>query len=563
MANRRSEGLIGACLMAAPAASAACMLVGLSIIVNAVSPVVIWQALPNGMAASPWTGLAFLAVGAGSWSSRQVGGGFRRAAALFVMTILIARLALIILAPGILDRAWPHPDRFSPELVSVRQIAERPQTTILLILFVAVMTLMDMRRTAAAQIVAAVALLLPLASLIARLFGDFGSYGLMPMPTTLAGTFAALALLMGTAHRGPLRSFLTQQPHGRRARRHLALLVTPFVAIAVVIAVWGTEATVRWLPVLAAILVLSIGFVFVVNQLRLARLERRHPRLGQAASPLLAAMDGAWSRGEFFLLYQPQIDLTTRRVIGAEALVRWMHPTEGLVTPDQFIPIAEQSGLIEPLGTWILAKACAEAASWRLDDRSALDGRISVNVSPMQLRQPCFVASVVETLRATGLPPDRLTLEITESVLVLERDPAIAVMTELRAIGVRIAMDDFGTGYSSLSYLRRLPIDELKIDRSFVSELPGDEGAVAIVRALLAMGRSLRMHIIAEGIETPEQAEFLSGIGCDSGQGYYYARPLPPDGLIAFARKVEAWQGAQAAAAATAHAAEPAAALSG
>ncbi len=445
--------------------------------------------------------------------------------------MLLTRITTIILVPGAIDRLWPYPDRFSPELVTVWQILERPQTTILLLLFAATMALLEARRTGAAMAVAALVLLLPVASLIASLCG-VATYGLMSVPTTLGGIFGALALLLGNAHRTPLRQFLTKQAIGRQSRYQMALVAAPFVTIALMTLWSGPNTAVRWLPVLATILVGAIGFVLVEGRLQLARIERQRKTTSlRPVAPLQRAMRGAWMRGEFFLVYQPQIDLTSQGIVGAEALVRWEHPTDGLLGPDRFIPIAEESGMIVPLGAWILAVACEEAVGWS-HDAGLAGASVSVNVSPTQLREPTFTASVIDILHRTGLPPHRLILEVTESVLVHESDDAIKALTDLRDAGIRIAIDDFGTGYSSLSYLRRLPIDYLKIDRSFVSELPADQGSVAIARALLAMGQGLGMQIIAEGIETLDQADFLKGLGCDEGQGYFYSRPIRGDELL-------------------------------
>ncbi|MDE2366494.1 MAG: bifunctional diguanylate cyclase/phosphodiesterase, partial [Betaproteobacteria bacterium] len=233
---------------------------------------------------------------------------------------------------------------------------------------------------------------------------------------------------------------------------------------------------------------------------------------------------GAVERGEMFLVYQPQIELVTGRIIGAEVLMRWRHPAQGLISPLRFIPVAEDSGLILAIGEWALRESCRQAQRW--SDRGLLDAHISVNISAVQFRQTDFVAIVEHALEDSGLSPGKLELELTESVVMQGAEPALEKLRQLDALGVKVAIDDFGTGYSSLSYLRQFTIDRLKIDQSFVHDLPGNTDAEAIVAAIIAMGLSLGLRIIAEGIETEAQATFLQRISCNEGQGYLYAWPM-------------------------------------
>ena len=224
---------------------------------------------------------------------------------------------------------------------------------------------------------------------------------------------------------------------------------------------------------------------------------------------------------EFELHYQPLVDAKTGSFDGAEALIRWNHPTRGLVSPIEFIPLAEETGLIAPLGEWILRTACREAMTWR-DDVS-----VSVNLSPIQLREPRLVEVVRDILVETGLPGGRLELEVTETALLQDEQRTLSILQELRALGVRLSMDDFGTGYSSLSYLRRFPFDKIKIDRSFVRETPNNEESAAIVRAITTLSASLGLKTTAEGVETEAQSLFVAGQGCDQLQGYLYSKPVP------------------------------------
>ena len=234
----------------------------------------------------------------------------------------------------------------------------------------------------------------------------------------------------------------------------------------------------------------------------------------------------ALDREEFHLVYQPVVDLATAAVIGAEALVRWRHPSRGTVPPDEFIRRAEETGLIVRLGTWVLGEACRQAFRWQA--AGAADFTMAVNVSGRQLREADFVAIVRAALGGSGLAPEHLCLEMTESILMERADEAIGMLTELRADGVHLAIDDFGTGYSSLGALRQLPVDLLKIDRSFISSLPDDDDAGTIAWAVVRLGHTLGLPVLAEGVETPEQRDALRQFGCDQAQGYLFGRPVPP-----------------------------------
>ncbi|RDE08456.1 EAL domain-containing protein [Pelagibacterium lacus] len=246
------------------------------------------------------------------------------------------------------------------------------------------------------------------------------------------------------------------------------------------------------------------------------------------------ALRAALSNGEFRVHYQPQVDLETRRIVGVEALARWVHPQLGNVPPAEFIPVAEHTGLIIDLGRWILRTATREVAGW------ATPLRVSVNISPMQFDFGDIVGDLRAALEQSGLPPGRLCVEITESLLVAETSNATEKLAQMRAMGVSVALDDFGTGYSSLSYLGRLPVDTIKIDQSFVRGLPEDLEASAIVRTVLMLSESLGKHVIAEGIETQDQAWLLRLAGCRTGQGFLFARPGPAEEIVAILDDEEA-----------------------
>jgi diguanylate cyclase (GGDEF)-like protein len=242
----------------------------------------------------------------------------------------------------------------------------------------------------------------------------------------------------------------------------------------------------------------------------------------------------ALTNGEFELHYQAQVNLADDRITGFEALIRWRHPQRGLIAPSEFIPLAEETGLIVPIGEWVIRTACAEATPW--PDRI----RIAVNLSPVQFRSRNLVATVVNALAMSGLDPSRLELEITESVLLENNDATLATLHQFRDLGVRISMDDFGTGYSSLSYLRSFPFDKIKIDRSFTRDLETTPDSAAIVRAVASLGTSLGITTTAEGVETPRQLEIVRGEGCTEVQGHVYSRAIPADGVWAILGRFEA-----------------------
>jgi EAL domain-containing protein (putative c-di-GMP-specific phosphodiesterase class I) len=227
---------------------------------------------------------------------------------------------------------------------------------------------------------------------------------------------------------------------------------------------------------------------------------------------------------QFLVHYQPLFDVATGRVAGAEALVRWQHPERGLVPPMEFVPVAEETGQIDAIGAFVLAEACAEASRWAA---AGTPLTMSVNVAVGQLRDPGFVAAVRRALGVAGLPPSQLCLEVTESAMMRATGAESKALEALRELGVRLAIDDFGTGYSSLAYLHQLPVDELKIDRSFVNRMDTGNRDAHLVEAIMGMARALKLDVVAEGVETPDQLEFLADLGCQQAQGYLFSPPVP------------------------------------
>lgn len=278
----------------------------------------------------------------------------------------------------------------------------------------------------------------------------------------------------------------------------------------------------------------------VASQLELRKMRRifgrcrqRNPRASKPAAatwPRKSDLRQALDRREFVLFYQPEIELSTRRIVGLEALIRWQHPERGLIPPMDFIPLAEESGLIMPIGDWGLSEACGQIQRWCLEDPDLGAPRVCVNLSARQFAREGLADHVEALLRQSGVPSRQLGLEMTESSLVTDNGTALEVLSSLRRLGVSLLMDDFGTGYSSLHHLHSLPFDVLKIDRSFVARMTGEnEQPLQIVRTIVELARVLGMDVVAEGIETEEQYVLLRQLGCRFGQGFFFSRPVTAD----------------------------------
>src|SRR6185437_4660537 len=236
----------------------------------------------------------------------------------------------------------------------------------------------------------------------------------------------------------------------------------------------------------------------------------------------------AAERGEFELFYQPQVHLGTGGLIGAEALIRWNHPVRGLLAPGEFMPVVNTSSISEPIAAWVLETACRQARAW---EQAGHLLRVGVNLSPSQLHSGDLARSIAAVLAATGLTPSLLELEVTEDILLLDEKSVLKTFQRIQELGVRIVFDDFGTGYASLSYLKKFPLDGLKIDRSFVSDLIANSDDAAIVSSTIGLSKQLGLSVIAEGIENRPTVDLLAIMGCEEGQGYYFGRPLPVDEL--------------------------------
>jgi EAL domain-containing protein (putative c-di-GMP-specific phosphodiesterase class I) len=238
----------------------------------------------------------------------------------------------------------------------------------------------------------------------------------------------------------------------------------------------------------------------------------------------------ALERDELRLYFQPKVELKTGRIIGTEALLRWLHPVRGMILPGKFIPVAEESSLIVQIGQWVIETACAQNVAWRNAGLPHLP--VAVNISARQLHDKNLVPTVHAALAGSGLDPKYLEIELTESAVMLSVDKAMSTLAELRAMGVRVSLDDFGTGYSSLSHLKRFPVTRLKIDQSFVRDLATDVDDAAIVRAIIVVAEELTLDVTAEGVETAQQVAFLTAHNCSEAQGFYFARPAPASEVL-------------------------------
>jgi EAL domain-containing protein (putative c-di-GMP-specific phosphodiesterase class I) len=264
----------------------------------------------------------------------------------------------------------------------------------------------------------------------------------------------------------------------------------------------------------------------------------------------------ALERGEFVLHYQPRLDLRRDSISGVEALLRWQHPDLGLLLPNHFVPLAEETGLIVPIGRWVLEHACAQNMGWQRQGLPAV--RVAVNLSPRQFVDPNLLNDVRNALGQSGMPPSSLELEITESMVMQDLARTVRLLNEIKDLGITLSIDDFGTGYSSMAMVRELPIDALKIDRSFVRDIDRDAEGKAIINAIIALGRALDLTVVAEGVETKEQEAFLRAQQCDEEQGYLISKPLPPEDFSVFlANQTRARLRAQAAEASSRRLARP------
>jgi EAL domain-containing protein (putative c-di-GMP-specific phosphodiesterase class I) len=376
---------------------------------------------------------------------------------------------------------------------------------------------------ATSQAILYVAVMIPLIPLLGFLCGIARPYGMMPPLTTLSGLLCAFSLLAKHASHPPMSYLLLMDDNGKQIRFSIVFLSFFAIMLARAGVEFG-ENMLRALPVVVVVSILAIIYTMTATYYRRGE-DTEQVVLPAADMDFASQVETALDAQQFYVVYQPQIDFCTGKLKGVEALVRWRHPEKGVISPDRFIRVAELTGLIVPLGKWVMRTACAQAAQWTHHPVLG-KAEVAVNVSALQLKSGTLVDDILAILKETGLPPQRLVVELTESSFVQDDGENLRTMHRLKEAGIKLAIDDFGTGYSCLSYLRDIPGDYLKVDRSFVMELPGHNKAEAVIEAIVSLGKSLDYRIIAEGIENEAQAKFLESIGCDIAQGFLYAKPL-------------------------------------
>lgn len=381
---------------------------------------------------------------------------------------------------------------------------------------------------ATSQAILYVAVMIPLIPLLGFLCGIARPYGIMSPLTTLSGLLCAFSLLAKHASHPPMSYLLLMDDNGKQIRFSIVFLSFFAIMLARAGVEFG-EDMLRALPVVVVVSILAIIYTMTATYYRKGQTSEQIV-LPAADMDFASQVETALDNHQFYMVYQPQVDFNTGKLKGVEALVRWRHPEKGIISPDKFIRMAELTGLIVPLGKWVMRTACTQAAQW---NHHPVLGKaeIAVNVSALQLQSGTLVEDILQILKETGLPPHRLVVELTESSFVQDDGANLRMMHRLKEAGIKLAIDDFGTGYSCLSYLRDIPGDYLKVDRSFVMELPGHNKAEAVIQAIVSLGKSLDYRIIAEGIENEAQASFLKGIGCDIAQGFLFSKALEAQAL--------------------------------
>lgn len=381
---------------------------------------------------------------------------------------------------------------------------------------------------ATSQAILYVAVMIPLIPLLGFLCGIARPYGIMSPLTTLSGLLCAFSLLAKHASHPPMSYLLLMDDNGKQIRFSIVFLSFFAIMLARAGVEFGQDML-RALPVVVVVSILAIIYTMTATYYRKGQTSEQIV-LPAADMDFASQVETALDNHQFYMVYQPQVDFNTGKLKGVEALVRWRHPEKGIISPDKFIHMAELTGLIVPLGKWVMRTACTQAAQW---NHHPVLGKaeIAVNVSALQLKSGTLVEDILQILKETGLPPHRLVVELTESSFVQDDGANLRMMHRLKEAGIKLAIDDFGTGYSCLSYLRDIPGDYLKVDRSFVMELPGHNKAEAVIQAIVSLGKSLDYRIIAEGVENEAQASFLKGIGCDIAQGFLFSKALEAQAL--------------------------------
>lgn len=380
----------------------------------------------------------------------------------------------------------------------------------------------------ASQTILCIAILMPVTDLLAQAYHIPDAYGQLSLFASVAGVLCAMSLIAKQVSQTPMSYLLLLDDTGQHLRWIVAVLFLCAITLGGIGVLFGHD------PQLTPLLItLALNSIVIIMTLNYYRKGVMHDQVLPTEELAFASeLEAAIAHQEFYLVYQPQMDFVTGKLVGVEALIRWQHPLHGVVPPDKFIGVAELTGLIVPMGAWVLKAACLQVAAWQTGELSK--AKVSVNVSPLQLRSPGFNDFVLQVLRETGLSADRLVIELTESAFVHADDESTENLHALKRLGVKLAIDDFGTGYSCLAYLPDIPADYLKVDRSFVNDVPGKERSEAVTSAIVVLGKNLHYQIVAEGVETQAQADYLKSLGCDLVQGYLYAKPMSEQALQAW-----------------------------
>ena len=409
-----------------------------------------------------------------------------------------------------------------PDAISIDQLTTDLVMTAL-VMFASV--LCHIQWSKCSQALLCIVILMPINGLLAALYDIPDAYGQLSILASLGGLLCASALLAKQISQTSMSYLLLLDESGKHLRWIVCILFLCSIALGGVGVYFKHDPRVT--PMIITVALMAIVSIMTTTYYRkgVVHAQVLPPEDLAFASELEAAI----AHEEFYLVFQPQIDFNNGKMVGVEALIRWQHPQQGVVPPNKFIGVAELTGLIVPMGAWVLKAACQQVSSWK--ETELANTKVSVNVSSLQLQSEGFTEYVMQVLRETGLAAERLVIELTESALVHSDSKSMENIQALKRIGVKLAIDDFGTGYSCLAYLRDIPGDYLKVDRSFVNDVPGKERSEAVTSAIVVLGKNLHYQIVAEGVETEAQANYLKGLGCDFVQGFLYAKPMSEQAL--------------------------------
>lgn len=449
-----------------------------------------------------------------------------RLTTVIAVSVLLLFLAEIFLVVGshkhinvdIMSR--PHPDATNiDQLITDLAMA-------FLVMFASI--LCHIKWSKCSQALLCVVILMPVNGFLAWLYGIPDAFGQLSLLASMGGLLCASALLAKQISYTSISYLLLLDDSGKHLRWIVCILFLSAISLGGVGVYFKHDPRVT--PIIITLSLIAIVSIMTITYYRKGVVHEQvlPPEDLAFASELEAAI----AHQEFYLEFQPQIDFNTGKLVGVEALIRWLHPQHGVISPNRFIGVAELTGLIVPMGAWVLKTACQQVAAWQ--EGELANAKVSVNVSPLQLKSEGFTEYVLQVLRETGLAAERLVIELTESAFVHSDGKSMENLLTLKRTGVKLAIDDFGTGYSCLAYLRDIPGDYLKVDRSFVNDVPGKERSEAVTSAIVVLGKNLHYQIVAEGVETEAQADYLKALGCDFVQGFLYAKPMSVQALQAW-----------------------------